>query len=68
MQHGQAKEQIKIPRGVDSGVNLRVQKKGHAGVGGAAAGDLLIQLKIRPHKLFQRQGANIYSDLYVSIG
>ena len=45
-----------------------MQKKGHAGVGGAAAGDLLVHLKIKPHKLFQRQGANIYSDLYVSIG
>lgn len=31
--HGQAKEQIEIPKGVDNGVNLRVSKKGNAGEG-----------------------------------
>lgn len=36
------KETINIPKGVDNGVNLRVSKKGHSGIGGRPAGDLMI--------------------------
>lgn len=42
------KETINIPKGVDNGVNLRVAKKGNTGMGGPA-GDLMIQVKVKPH-------------------
>ena len=65
--HVNAKETINVPKGVDSGVNLRVAKKGHSSLGGPP-GDLLINLKVRPHKYFRREGANISTDLYINIG
>lgn len=63
----QVKETINIPKGVDNGVNLRVSKKGNAGLGGPA-GDLMIQIKVKPHPLFKRDGADIHSDLFISVG
>ena len=64
--HGSVKETINIPKGVDNGVNLRVAKKGHSGQGGPH-GDLIIHVKVRPHAYFKREGANIHTDLYLSI-
>ena len=60
------KETINIPKGVDTGVNLRVAKKGNAGLGGAA-GDLMIQVKVKPDPYFKRDGSDVHSELYVSI-
>ena len=64
--HGQVKETINVPKGVDTGVNLRVSKKGHAGRGGPH-GDLIVNVKVRPHNYFKREGSNIHTDLYLSI-
>ena len=66
-QHGNVRETINVPKGVDNGVNLRVSKKGNAGNGGPA-GDLIVHVKVKPHAYFKREGANIHTDLYVSIG
>ena len=65
--HGNVKETINVPKGVDNGVNLRVSKKGNAGNGGPA-GDLIVHVKVKPHAYFKREGANIHTDLFVSIG
>lgn len=43
-------------------------KKGHAGTSAAAAGDLLVHLKVKPHEFFRRDGPHIHSDLFISIG
>jgi len=48
-------------------VNLRVSKKGHAGNGGPA-GDLIVHVKVKPHAYFKREGSNIHTDLFISIG
>lgn len=58
-----------MPKGVDSGVNLRVAKKGNAGDGGPAApaGDLIVNVKVKSHAHFKREGSNIHSDCYLSI-
>ena len=64
--HGQVKETINVPKGVDNGVNLRVSKKGHAGQGGPP-GDLIINVKVKPHAYFKREGSNIHTELYLSI-
>lgn len=65
--HGSVRETLNIPKGVDSGVNLRVSKKGHAGQGGPA-GDLIVHVKVKPHSYFKREGSNIHTELYISIG
>lgn len=65
--HQQVKETINIPKGVDNGVNLRVSKKGNSGLGGPP-GDLMIQVKVKPHPYFKRDGSDIHTNLFVSIG
>lgn len=60
------KENINIPKGVDNGVNLRISKKGNMSPVGPP-GDLMIQLKVKPHNYFKRDGSDIHTDLFVSI-
>jgi len=52
--------QVTIPAGVEEGTRIRLAGEGEAGTRGAPAGDLYIFLSIKPHRLFQRDGANIY--------
>ena len=47
-------------------MNLRVSKKGHSGMGGSA-GDLMIQVKVKPHPYFKRDGSDILTDQFISI-
>ncbi len=51
---------INIPAGVEDGTRIRLTGEGEAGVRGAASGDLYIFLSIKSHRLFRRDGANIY--------
>jgi molecular chaperone DnaJ len=60
------KETINIPKGVDNGVNLRVSKKGHFSPVGPP-GDLMVQIKVKPHPYFKRDGSDIQTDLYISV-
>ena len=64
--HQNVSETINIPKGVDNGVNLRVSKKGNSG-GGGPAGDLMIQVKVKPHPYFKRDGSDILTDQFISI-
>jgi molecular chaperone DnaJ len=50
---------VSIPAGVEDGNRIRLAGEGEAGVRGGAAGDLYIFLSVRPHRFFQRDGANI---------
>ena len=59
--------QIHIPPGVDNGSRLRVAGEGEAGTNGSPAGDLYVVVKLRPHKVFQRNGNDIHCDVPVSI-
>ena len=52
--------QVNIPGGVEEGTRIRLAGEGEAGMHGAPAGDLYIFLTVRPHKLFQREGADVY--------
>ncbi len=52
--------QVNIPAGVEDGTRIRLAGEGEAGLHGAEAGDLYIFLSVRPHQLFQRDGADIY--------
>lgn len=57
---------VKIPAGVVDGQQLRVPQQGGAGVGGEAAGDLFLQIKIAPHRYFHANGRDILLDLAVT--
>ena len=51
---------INIPAGVEDGTRIRLSGEGEAGLRGAQAGDLYIFLSIRPHEIFQRDGADLF--------
>lgn len=58
---------VKIPAGVDNGSKVRVKGKGHPGINGGRPGDLYLNIRVRPHKTFWREGADIYCEVPISI-
>ncbi|MEO3432280.1 molecular chaperone DnaJ [Inquilinus sp. CAU 1745] len=52
--------QVNIPAGVEDGTRIRLAGEGEAGLRGAPPGDLYIFLSLKPHRLFQRDGADIH--------
>ncbi|MBV9755582.1 MAG: molecular chaperone DnaJ [Alphaproteobacteria bacterium] len=52
--------QVQIPAGVEDGNRIRLGGEGEAGPQGAPPGDLYVHVAVRPHSLFQRDGANIF--------
>lgn len=52
--------QVNIPPGVDDGTRIRLSGEGEAGMRGAPPGDLYIFLNVRAHKIFERDGPDIY--------
>ncbi|MBC8048812.1 MAG: J domain-containing protein [Chitinophagales bacterium] len=58
---------VTVPAGVDTGYTLRLKGKGEPGVGGGPVGDALIELKVRPHPYFERQGDDIHLELPVTL-
>ncbi len=58
---------LTVPAGIEHGQVLRLRGKGHAGVNGGATGDALVEIKVRPHKLFSRVGNDIHADAPVTL-
>ncbi len=58
---------VKIPAGVEDNVRMRVAGEGEAGLRGAPKGDLYIYINIEPHKLYEREGADLYTAIPVSM-
>ena len=58
---------VTIPPGVDDGTRIRLPGEGEAGMRGAPAGDLYIFISVTPHRFFQRDGANIYCRVPISM-
>jgi molecular chaperone DnaJ len=58
---------VNIPPGVEDGVRIRLAGEGEVGVRGAAPGDLYIFISVAPHRIFQRDGANIYCRVPIPI-
>jgi len=52
--------QVAIPAGVEDGTRIRLAGEGEAGPQGAPPGDLYVHIAVKPHDIFQRDGANIY--------
>jgi len=57
---------VKIPRGADTGSRVKLRGKGGAGIGGGPAGDLFIDITVKPHPIFKRKADDIYLDLPVT--
>jgi molecular chaperone DnaJ len=58
---------VNIPAGIEDGTRIRLAGEGEAGLRGGPAGDLYIFLSIRPHEFFQRDGADIFCRVPVSV-
>ncbi len=59
---------VQIPAGVEDGTRIRLSGEGEAGPRGAAPGDLYVHVSIRPHQIFQRDGANIFCRVPLRMG
>lgn len=58
---------LKIPQGVDTGMKLRVTAEGDAGLNGGPSGDLFVSIRIKSHKIFKRNGVNLFLDCPISL-
>ncbi len=71
--HGKGKVKVKkditinIPKGIDTGEQLRLTGKGEAGSNGGPNGDLYIEIHVNKHPLYTREGNDIYIELPVTI-
>ncbi len=59
--------QVSIPAGVEEGTRIRLGGEGEAGMRGGPAGDLYIFLSIKPHQFFQRDGADVFCRVPISM-
>ena len=57
---------VKIPAGVDQDDRIRLSGEGEAGVNGGPAGDLYVVVNLKPHSMFQRDGADLHCELPIS--
>ncbi len=63
--HGQGRVQqtrtlsVKVPPGVDTGDRIRLSGEGEAGQAGGPPGDLYVEIRVLPHKVFEREGADL---------
>ena len=58
---------VNIPAGVEDGTRIRLGNEGEAGLRGGPAGDLYIFLSVRPHEFFQREGADLFCKVPISM-
>lgn len=59
--------EVTIPKGAADGQTLRLRGQGHPGRNGGPAGDVLIELAIKPHPIFRIEGADLHMDLPISV-
>jgi molecular chaperone DnaJ len=59
--------EVQIPAGVEDGTRIRLAGEGEAGMRGGAAGDLYIFLSLIPHQMFQREGADLFCRVPISM-
>jgi len=67
--HGQGRQEetktlsVKVPAGVDTGDRIRLTGEGEAGLDGGPSGDLYVQVSVRKHDIFERDGSNLYCEV-----
>ena len=57
---------VKIPAGVDQDDRIRLSGEGEAGVNGGPTGDLYVVVQLKPHAVFQRDGADLHCEMPIS--
>jgi len=57
---------VKVPAGVDTGDRIRLQGEGEAGRNGGPAGDLYVEVHVKEHSIFEREGAHLSCEVPVS--
>jgi len=57
---------VKIPAGVDDGDRVRLSGEGEAGELNAPSGDLYVEIRVKPHPIFTREGNNLYCDVPIN--
>ncbi|MEO6264964.1 MAG: molecular chaperone DnaJ [Luteimonas sp.] len=58
---------VKIPAGVDNGDRIRLAGEGEAGPAGTPPGDLYVEVRVRPHDIFERDGDDLHCDVPIRI-
>jgi len=58
---------VKVPAGVDNGDRIRLSGEGEAGENGGPSGDLYVQISVREHKIFHRDGSDLYCEVPIAI-
>lgn len=58
--------QVSIPAGIDNGQSVRIREKGEPGVNGGPRGDLLVEVNVSRHPIFQRQDMHIFSTVPIT--
>ena len=61
------KLEVKIPPGVDTGDRIRLSGEGEGGRRGGPPGDLYVDIHLRPHALFERDGGDLYTEVPISV-
>jgi DnaJ-class molecular chaperone len=65
---GQARTvDVRIPAGVGEGSRVRIAGEGEHGVGGAAAGDLYLRIRLTPHAVFERKARDLYVKVAIPV-
>ena len=70
--HGQGRVEktrklsVKVPPGVDTGDRIRLSGEGEAGPEGGPPGDLFVQMSVRQHNIFERDGKNLYCEVPIT--
>ena len=60
------KLEVNIPSGIDDRQNIVLRGQGSAGLNGGPSGDLIIEIRVKEHKIFTREGNNIYCEVPIS--
>lgn len=60
------KIQVSVPAGIDSGQSIRIRGKGEPGINGGERGDLLVEVTVSRHQMFERRDYTVYSESYIS--
>jgi molecular chaperone DnaJ len=58
---------VKVPPGVDTGDRIRLAGEGESGGAGGVSGDLYVQVAVKEHPIFVRDGKNLYCDVPISV-
>ncbi len=58
---------VTIPEGIDNGQRILLRGQGSAGRNGGRAGDLIIEVSVRPHPIFEREGNSVFCEIPISI-